>query len=140
MNQLYTSFLYKLSLAFTLTFVITASCLGQITKKAYQIIGTKHTEIVRVNVKGASVVFKETKSNRILVEAAVRISIPNPALLDFIVQNGRYELIQTLNTTTRELFLESKENQNAILVKGKLCAEDIAYTIYVPSNIRSIQH
>ncbi|BDS13468.1 hypothetical protein [Aureispira anguillae] len=119
---------------------ITCFCFGQIKKKAYETIVTDNVEVVRVNIQGASVVFKETKGTRILVETSIKLSVPNPALLSFVIERGRYKLMQTRESSTRELILESKKNKNAILVKGELCAEEVAYTIYIPTHIRSFKH
>jgi len=92
-----------------------------------------------VNIEGATVELKETKGTRILIETSIKLSAPNEALLNFIISNGRYELVQTKEESTRELLLEAKEDKNVILVKGVRCAESVAYTIYVPSSIKAIK-
>lgn len=130
----------KLFLTSLFCLFVTCLCFGQIKKKAYETIVTDNVEVVRVNIQGASVIFKETKGTRILVETSIKLSVPNPALLSFVIERGRYKLMQTRESSTRELILEAKKNKNAILVKGELCAEEVAYTIYIPTHIRSFRH
>jgi len=114
-------------------------CLGQVSKKTYQTIIANNTEVIRINIEGATIELKETKGTRILVETSIKLSVPNEALLNFVIGNGRYELIQTKDESKRELLLEGKKDKNVILVKGNLCAESITYTIYVPSSMKAIK-
>jgi hypothetical protein len=114
-------------------------CQGQVSKKTYQTIMTGNAETIKVSIEGATVELKETKGTRILVETKIQLSLPNEALLNFVVESGRYELVQTMNATTRELSLESKKNKNVIVVKGENCEEDVIYTIYIPASIKSFK-
>lgn len=114
-------------------------CLSQVSKKTYQTIIANNTEVIRINIEGATIELKETKGTRILVETSIKLSVPNEALLNFVIGNGRYELIQTKDESKRELLLEGKKDKNVILVKGNLCAESITYTIYVPSSMKAIK-
>jgi hypothetical protein len=111
-----------------------------VSKKTYQTIIAKNIDLIKINIVGASVELKETKGSRILVETVIKLSVPNEALLDFVIGNGRYELIQTEDQSKRELLLEAKKNKNVILVKGEACAEIITYTIYVPSSMKAIKN
>lgn len=120
-------------------FFLSHHCLGQVSKKTYQTIIAKDTEVIRINIKGATVELKETKGTRILIETQVKLAVPNEALLDFVISNGRYELIQTKDQSKRELLLEAKKNKNAILVKGEACLEIVGYTIYVPNSMKAIK-
>ncbi len=114
-------------------------CVGQVSQKTYQTIVAGNAESVLVNIQGADVQLKETKGTRILVETLIQLSVPNEALLNFIVQSGRYELTQTMNAATRELAIESKKDKNVLVVKGQECHEQITYMIYIPSTMRSIK-
>lgn len=109
---------------------------GQISKNTHQTIITDNIESVRINIKDATVEIKETKGSRILVETNIVLSVPNEALLNFVIENGRYELVQIINATTRQLTIESKKDKNIIVVKGEACAERISYIIYVPTTMR----
>lgn len=112
---------------------------SQVSKKTYQTIIANNTEVIRINIKGATVELKETKGTRILVETAIKLSVPNEALLNFVIGNGRYELVQTKDETKRELLLEGKKDKNVILVKGEICAETVSYTIYIPASMKAIK-
>jgi hypothetical protein len=114
-------------------------CLGQVSKKTYQTIIANDTEVIRVDVDDATLELKETKGTRILVETAIKLSVPNEALLDFVIGNGRYKLSQTADKSSRELLLQVKKDKNVILVKGKACAESVTYTIYVPASMKVIK-
>ena len=100
---------------------------------------TENVETIIVDIKGDEVEIKETKGTRILVETLVKLSLPNEALLNFVIESGRYELIKKHNSSTRELSIESKKNRNLIIVKGDECKEDIKYKIYIPLNLHILQ-
>lgn len=135
------SYISNSKLLLTNLFCLLLTCLsfGQVSKKTYQTIIAGNAEAVRINITGANVDFKETKGSRILVETMIKLSVPNEALLNFVIENGRYELSQTMDASTRELVLESKKDKNVIVVKGEICAEEVTYIVYVPSNIRTIK-
>jgi hypothetical protein len=137
MNQ--SSYTSKLVFTSLLCLFLSHFCLAQVSKKTYQTIIANNTEIVRIDVGDAKLELKETKGTRILVETAIKLSVPNEALLDFVIKNGRYKLIQTKDESTRTLYLEVKKDKNIILVKGKTCAESVVYTIYVPPAIKVIK-
>lgn len=119
-------------------FSLSHFCLGQVSKKTYQTIIANNTSLIKINIKGGTVSLKETKGSRVLVETMIKLSVPNEALLNFVISNGRYELIQKKDDSKRELLLEEKKNRNVILVKGEACAEVVSYTIYVPSSMKAI--
>lgn len=100
---------------------------------------TQDAETIIVDIKGDEVEIKETKGTRILVETLVKLSLPNEALLNFVIESGRYELIKKYNASTRVLSLESKKNRNIIIVKGDECVENIIYKIYIPLDLHILQ-
>jgi ethanolamine utilization protein EutA (predicted chaperonin) len=122
-----------------LSFLCFDFCAAQVSKKTYQTIIAGNAESVRVNIEGAEVQLKETKGTRILVETLIQLSVPNEALLDFVVESGRYELTQTMDQSTRELAIESKKDKNVIVVKGEQCEEHITYVVYIPTTMRSVK-
>lgn len=131
--------IHKLFLVSLLCLCSSYFCLGQVSKKTYQTIIAHNTDVIRINIEGATVELKETKGTRILVETSIKLSVPNEALLNFVIGNGRYELVQTKDESKRELLLEAKKDKNVILVKGELCAESVTYTIYVPATMSAIK-
>lgn len=112
---------------------------GQISKKTYQTIITDNAETVKINIQDADVELKETKGTRILIETSIQLSVANEALLNFVIENGRYELVQTVDAAARELVIASKTDKNVIVVKGETCKEHITYTIYIPTNMKSFK-
>ena len=112
--------------------------LGQVSKKAYQTILANDIDLIKIDIDGARVELKETKGSRILIESMITLSVPNKALLDFVISNGRYELVHTKDQSRRELLIEIKKNKNVILVKGEACTEIITYTIYIPTSTKAI--
>ena len=114
-------------------------CIGQISKITYQTIMTQDAETIIIDIKGDEVEIKETKGTRILVETLVKLSLPNEALLNFVIESGRYQLIKKYNSSTRELSLKSKKNRNIIIVKGNECQEEIKYKIYIPLDLHILQ-
>ena len=123
-------------LFFMLSFVCSY---GQASQKTHQTFISGDAESIRVKVEGADVQLKETKGTRILVETKVTLSVPNEALLNFVIESGRYNLVQVVDPTTRQLTLEKKKSINALVVKGEECEEHITYVVYVPTSIRSFK-
>lgn len=111
-------------------------CYAQVSKKAYQTIVVGDTEVLKIAIEGAKVQVKPTKGKRILVETSIVLSVPNQALLDFVVEKGRYNLDQMMDVATRTFSLVSPKGQNVIIVKGKECEEHVSYIVYVPEGIR----
>lgn len=109
---------------------------AQVSQKKFETIIIGNADVIQLNIKGADIHLKETKGRRLLVETKVVLSVPNQALLNFVVENGRYDLNQVMDEATRTFELSSKENRNIIVVKGEECQEHISYTIYVPSNLK----
>lgn len=112
---------------------------GQISKKTYQTIIADNAETVKINIQDADVELKETKGTRILIETSIQLSVANEALLNFVIENGRYELVQTVDAAARELVIASKSDKNVIVVKGETCKEHITYTIYIPASMKSFK-
>ncbi|WMX16278.1 hypothetical protein [Aureispira sp. CCB-E] len=129
----------KLLFTCLLCFFLTHLCIAQVSKKTYQTIIASDIDVLRLNIEDATVELKETKGTRILVETAIKLSVPNDALLNFVIGNGRYELVQTKDVSKRELLLETKKDKNVIVVKGEICAESVVYTIYVPASMKAIK-
>lgn len=125
---------FYIFLFFCLVFSHAAS--AQVTKTLHQTFTLDGAEKINVNVVGKTVEIKETKGTRILVETKVTISLPNPRLLDFVANSGRYDLVKTLDAGTRELTLGSKKSNDVIVVKGEECKETLEYKIYLPSTVK----
>ncbi|MCP4439321.1 MAG: hypothetical protein GY810_10315 [Aureispira sp.] len=109
---------------------------GQVSKTIHQTFTLDEAEKVNVNVVGTKVEMKETKGSRVLVETHIKISVPNEALLNYIVNSGRYDLLKEVDKTNGELTLKSKKTRDALIIKGKEVSEELSYTIYMPTSIK----
>lgn len=109
---------------------------AQVSKTIHQTFTLEDAEKVNINVIGTDVEMKETKGSRILVETHIKISVPNEALLNYIVNSGRYDLLKEVDNTTGEITLKSKKTRDALIIKGKEVSEELSYTIYMPTSIK----
>jgi uncharacterized ubiquitin-like protein YukD len=112
------------------------ACIAQVSKTIHQTFTLDNAEKITLDLDSKDINYKETKGTRILVETKITLSLPNQSLLDFVVNNGRYNLIKSVDATSREISLSSQKNKNVIVVRGKECVEDVVHTIYVPSSIK----
>lgn len=110
---------------------------GQMAKKTSQTVEIGQAETLRLDVPNAKILWRTTKGNRIIIETSVELSVPNEALLNFIINNGRYELLCQINERTKQMVLSSKRNRNMLIVKGEECQEHVVYTIFIPPSLRS---
>lgn len=110
---------------------------GQFAKKTSQTVDIGKAETLRLDVTNAKILWRTTKGKRIIIETSVELSVPNESLLNFIVNNGRYELLCQINERTKQMVLSSKRNRNMLIVKGEECQERVIYTIFVPPSLRS---
>lgn len=128
----------KLKVYMTLLFcwVLMGTGYSQVSKTLHQTFTLDAAEKVNINVVAKKIEMKETKGSRILVETKVNISLPNDRLLDFICNSGRYDLIKTVDASTRELTISSKKTNDIIVVRGEECLETLEYVIYMPASVK----
>ena len=124
-----------------LFFVLALTCsFAQVSEKTHQTIITGGAEVLRLDIKDAEVNLKETKGTRILIETSIKLSVPNEALLNFVIKSGRYELSQKYDAGTREMVIATKKDKNVIVVKGEECYEKVVYDIFVPTSMKTLQN
>jgi hypothetical protein len=92
-------------------------------------------QFISIQVNNPNLTIKYTQGTRILVETKVSLSVDNLTLLNFITQQGRYDLIKKVDPNTKCLTLVLKNKQDLILIKGKELKEKISYTIYIPREL-----
>ena len=105
---------------------------SQVTTILHQAFSTDGASTIRINIDEENLKVKETKGSRVIIETRISISLPNKNLLDFIAENGRYDLIKSYDTSTKEIVLSSQEHKNVLIVKGEVCEEMLDYTVYLP--------
>jgi len=109
---------------------------AQASKTVHQTFQLDGAQKVNINVVGTKVDIRETKGSRVLIEMSIRLSVPNERLLDYVINNGRYDLLHELNLTTGELTITSPRTNNVLLVKGQECYEEITYVVYLPTTVK----
>ncbi len=135
--NLSSSFCWRLLSTSLLCWCCISYSYGQMAKKISQTIEIGKAETLRLDVPNAKILWRTTKGTRIIIETSVELSVPNEALLNFIINNGRYELLCQVNERTRQMVLSSKRNRNMLIVKGEECQEHVIYTIFVPPTLHS---
>lgn len=81
---------------------------------------------------------RRSKGSRIAVETNVKISAANSTMLNYLIESGRYNLVQFSNTADGSYTLSCKKNNNVIIIKGEECIEEIRYVIFVPESIQFV--
>ncbi len=127
---------WKLILTILCFFLLSGAMSAQVSKTLHQTFTLDGAQKVNVNVVGKKIEIKETKGSRILIEVKVTISLPNANLLNYIANDGRYDLIKTLNAGTKELSIGSKKSNDVIIIKGEECLESLEYIIYLPESVK----
>lgn len=128
-------YIYFCGLLLTL-FAYNTTCSGQSSKTIHQTFQVDNAQKININVVGTKVEMRETKGSRVMVEVSVKLSVPNDRLLDFVINNGRYDLNRELNSASGELTISSKKTNNVLIVQGKECYEEISYVFYLPPAIK----
>jgi hypothetical protein len=113
---------------------------AQTTKTIHQTFNLDGAQKVTINFVGKSIEVRETKGSRVLVEVSVKLGLPNDRLLDFVINQGRYNLEVSRNTATGELIITSKKSNNVLIMKGQECPEELAYIVYVPAAIKFVNN
>jgi hypothetical protein len=105
---------------------------AQVSTSLNQRFNIDAAQTISIQVNSPNLQVKYTQGTRILVETKVSLSIDNLALLNFIAQKGRYDLVKELDSHTKCIKLVPKNKQDLILIKGKELQENVSYTIYIP--------
>ncbi|MCP4438020.1 MAG: hypothetical protein GY810_03675 [Aureispira sp.] len=112
---------------------------AQASKNIHQLFTMKESiEKLNINVPSSNIQIKKVKSSRIRVEITVKLETPNLNMLEFLIDKGRYELVQETNNLETELSISSKKNNNVIIIKGKECKEELSYIVYIPESIEQV--
>ena len=126
-----TSFIAKCA-CFWVLFCFPIMLSAQVSTSLNQSFNIDAAQFISIQVNSPNLKIKYTQGTRILVETRVSLSVDNSTLLDFITQQGRYDLIKKVDPNTKCLKLVLKNKQDLILIKGKELQENISYTIYIP--------
>lgn len=113
---------------------------GQASHKISQIVLVPvGTSKLIINVPNNQLEILKTKGTRISVEIAVRLNKGSFPLLEYLAENGRYQIKVQEDGLTKELRLSPNTKKNVLLVKGSECEEIITYKIHIPEYIKEIE-
>ena len=93
---------------------------------------------IKLNLNSTNIQNRETKGSRVMVEMLISADVPNESMMNFLIENGRYELNSQNDMSTSTLTLSSVKPANVIVVKGKECKEEVSYIVYLPSTVKFI--
>ena len=96
------------------------------------------TLVLDVNQSSENVEIRKTQGTRLMVESTIELSMTNDALLNYLMESGRYNLVASENTAEENYTLSVKKNNNVIIIKGTECTETIKYIFYVPESIKNV--
>jgi hypothetical protein len=129
----------KYFIAFFIPFLLSTSLFAQATASVNEVISAASIETVHLDLDSDDIEIKETKGSRIIIESSVKLTtVSNTAMLDFLINSGRYALESTTDATTQTLSITRKKDINVLLVKGKECEEVISYRILVPASVKIV--
>lgn len=116
--------------------LISNLALGQATKTVHQAFSSSGIEKIVLNLNSPNVEVKETKGSRVLVEVTVSICSPSNAMIEYLANAGRFELLAQEDETANTMTIYTKKNNDVLMYKGQPCEETFHYVIYVPEHIR----
>ncbi|WMX14523.1 MULTISPECIES: hypothetical protein [unclassified Aureispira] len=119
--------------------IISSSLFAQATASANEMISAANIATINLDLDTDNIEIKETKGSRIIIESHIKLAtVNNSAMLDFLVNSGRYALESTTDATTQTLNITRKKNMNVLLVKGEECKEIISYIVLVPASVKVV--
>lgn len=128
---------YFIVIFFTVLF--SSSLSAQATASTNELVSATNIEVLNLNLDSDNVEIRETKGSRIIIESQIKLStVSNTALLNFLINSGRYSLENKADLTTQTLSISRKKTMNVLLVKGKECEEIINYIILVPASVKMV--
>lgn len=97
----------------------------------YTVFEVDSVKNIDVDIFGAYELL-EWAGNTILVETNVQISHASPAIMNFLIKEGRYELgLDTLTEYDRKLYTRVKDRKRIKTPAGE-CTEIVKTKIYIP--------
>lgn len=113
---------------------------AQATASTNQTISVGAIASLNLDLRSESIEIRPTKGSRVIIESHVTLeSIANNKMLEYLIKAGRYELITTMDASSKSLTIQRKVNSNVILVKGQECTENIRYVVLVPDSIKTVK-
>ena len=102
--------------------------------KLNQTFSSRDISSINIDIHNPNLIVKTIKGSIIVVETSVEISSTNFRLLEFIADNGRYDLVGEIDEATKVLNIKDPKKKDEIKIKGKTIKETVVYTVYIPEN------
>jgi hypothetical protein len=134
------SFFYACLLTLFVGSFFTNSCQAQFKQTLHRTFVLDNVNQVKLNLNTTNIEYRETKGSRVLVEMTISAEVPNETMMNFLIENGRYELVTQNDATTSTLVINAPKPANVIVIKGKECKEEVSYIVYLPSTIKFINN
>ena len=125
--------------------VLLALCLNvqfisaQASRTTHYTVAANDISTVNIDLDSDNVEIIETKGSRVIIEARIILeTIGNTNLLEFLINSGRYALINTVDQHNQTLTIKRKRVTSEVIVKGERCKEIVKYRILIPNKVRYI--
>lgn len=113
---------------------------AQATASTNQMINSGTISSLELDLRSENIEIKSTKGSRIIIESHVTLeNMNNNNMLEYLIKAGRYELITSIDASSKTLTIQRKINSNVILVKGQECTEKLRYVVLVPASVRMVK-
>lgn len=119
--------------------LVSANSSAQATIRFNQTFSSMSAVKILMDVESSNIEVQTIKGSRILVEMAIKISSPNERLLEFIAEQGRYDLEKKFDQSINSLTLASKKNKDVLIIKGEEIREEFAYILYLPETTEFVR-
>lgn len=129
----------KYFIAILFSILLSNNTFAQATASTNELISAANIESVNLDLGSKNIEIKETKGSRIIVESHIKLAtVNNSAMLDFLVNSGRYALESKVDATTQTLNITRNKAMNVLIVKGEECEEIISYIVLVPASVKIV--
>lgn len=90
---------------------------------------------VNIDLNTDNVEIRPIKGTRIFVEQHIKINSDNHHLLNFLIQQKRYELEFTTDEANKSMYLSDKKNNPKVEIREMKFEEHCKYIIFVPTSV-----
>ena len=119
-------------------FIANTILISQSNVKFSQSFHSSNMNSISIGVVNPNIEIKSIKGPVVVIETFVQISSSNYNLLEYMIRNGRYNILSMIDKMSRNMTLVDKELTKEIIIDGEKVREEIRYVIYVPERIKII--
>ena len=104
---------------------------AQVEKTIHQTYNIEGAQSISIQIKGGEYEIENWAGNTILIETNIKLEQATTQILNYVIENGRYEVI--LENNEGSYILKDKQQQrNKLRSKTGECVENIKMKILVP--------